>query len=363
MQATALLFTGLAAGLIAGTASCTVVQGGLLIGLVTRDRPAPVGWFIVGRLASYACAGALLGLLGSAVQLPPTARAVLLVPAGVAVITYALRLMRHGRTCTPHGHTFRAHEHPAQDVRQRTSCEDPRQRTAASPTASACVVRPSSRGLLSRVGAGAWRGPLLGAATILIPCGVTLGMEMVAVSSGSALGGAAVMAGFVVGTAPAFALLGWVLGRVSRTRLARVAGMVAVVAGLWTIASGLSLGGWLPVPGSPVAAISASVNPPSTRPTGVVNPAVAAAGMESPSLQRVTVWATRGGYRPGIVGARAGVAVDVEFKVVDQGCTSTVTIVGRDVALPATVRLPPQPPGMLRYVCGMGMYTGFIDFR
>jgi hypothetical protein len=94
-----------------------------------------------------------------------------------------------------------------------------------------------------------------------------------------------------------------------------------------------------------------------------VNTPVAAVGIGSPGVQRVTVWATRGGYRPGIVGARAGVAVDVEFKVVDQGCTSTVTIAGRDVALPATVRLPPQPPGMLRYVCGMGMYTGFIDFR
>ncbi|WP_449066460.1 urease accessory protein UreH domain-containing protein, partial [Planomonospora algeriensis] len=57
-----------------------------------------------------------------------------------------------------------------------------------------------------------------GGATVLVPCGVTLSTEAVAVSSGSAVGGAAVMAGFAAGTAPAFALLGMVLRRVAATR-------------------------------------------------------------------------------------------------------------------------------------------------
>ncbi|GAA3131805.1 hypothetical protein [Nonomuraea salmonea] len=76
----------------------------------------------------------------------------------------------------------------------------------------------------------------------------------------------------------------------------------------------------------------------------------------------MTVWATREGYRPAMVDARANAPVEVVFKVLDQGCTGTVVIEGRDVALPATVRLPPRPPGTLRYVCGMGMYAGFINF-
>lgn len=260
-----------------------------------RD-PALVGWFLAGRLASYTAAGALLGLLGAAVSLPPAARAVLLVTAGLTVIVFAVRLMRRGHC-------------------------------AAEPAAEA----PSR-----------YKAPLLGAATILVPCGVTLGMEMIAISGGSPMEGAAVMAGFVLGTAPAFALLGYVLRRVSRTRLARLAGVVAVVAGLWTVGAGLNLGGW--IGGTPPAA--------STPP-----PAAPAAGE-----QTVTVWATREGYRPAVVAARAGAPVEVVFKLVDRGCTGTVTIGGRDVALPATVRLPPQPKGPLRYVCGMGMYTGFIDF-
>ncbi|QFY06503.1 hypothetical protein GBF35_07240 [Nonomuraea phyllanthi] len=293
-QAAALLAGGVAAGLVAGTATCTATQGGLLMGLTGRCHgrdPALVGWFLAGRLASYTAMGALLGLLGSAVKLPPQARAALLVVAGATVIVYAVRLMRRGRCAAP------------------ASAEAP-----------------------SR-----YRAPLLGAATILVPCGVTLGMEMIAISSGSPVAGAAVMAGFVVGTAPAFALLGYVLRRISRTRLARLAGVVAVAAGLWTVGSGLSLAGW--IGGTP---------PPST--------------VSGPGKQTVTVWATRDGYRPAMVTARAGVPVEVVFKLVDQGCTGTVTIGGRDVALPATVRLPPQPRGSLRYVCGMGMYSGIINF-
>ncbi|WP_207757117.1 sulfite exporter TauE/SafE family protein [Nonomuraea cypriaca] len=278
---------------MAGTASCAAAQGGLLVGLADhchgRD-PVLVGWFLAGRLASYTMVGALLGLAGSAVSLPPAARAVLLVAAGLTMIVFAVRLMRRGRAaCAPH--------EPAAPSR--------------------------------------YKAPLLGAATILVPCGVTLGVEMLAVSSGSPLAGAAAMAGFVIGTAPAFALLGYVLRRVSRTRLAGLAGIAAIAAGLWTVASGVNLGGWLPD------------SPP------------AAAGPVSPT---VTVWATREGYRPAVVAAPAGVPVQVVFKLVDRGCTGTVTIDGRDVALPATVQLPPQRPGSLRYVCGMGMYAGFIDF-
>ncbi|NUS01444.1 MAG: hypothetical protein HOV97_02660 [Nonomuraea sp.] len=291
VEAATLLAGGVAAGLVAGTASCAAAQGGLLVGLVGHGHgrdPALVAWFLAGRLASYTLAGALLGLAGSAVSLPPRARALLLVASGLTVIVFAIRLMKD----------------------RKESCAPP---TRAS-------------GL---------KAPLLGAATILVPCGVTLGMELLAVGSGSPLSGAAAMAGFVIGTAPAFALLGYVLRRISRTRLARLAGVLAIAAGLWTIGAGLNLGGW-----------TQDATPAST----------------GPARRTVTVFATRDGYRPATVSAPANVPVEVIFKVVDQGCTSTVTIDGRDVALPATVRLPPHPPGSLRYVCGMGMYSGFIAF-
>lgn len=286
MEAAALFGSGLVAGLVAGTASCTAVQGGLLVGLAgARDRAA-LGWFLAGRLASYTVVGALLGLAGSAVKPPPQARAVLLVAAGILVIAFAVRLYR------------------------RCGCEPTRHRFA---------------------GLGP---PLLGAATILVPCGVTIGMELVAISSGSPFAGAAVMAGFVAGTAPVLGVLGWLVRRVTRTRLVKAAAVLAVAAGLWTAGTGVSLGGWLPA----TADTTANLSPV------------------------VTIWALRDGYRPAAVEAPAGVPVEVVFKLVDRGCTETVAIAGKDLALPATLRLPPQRPGTLRYSCGMGMYTGFIRF-
>ncbi|WP_084961993.1 sulfite exporter TauE/SafE family protein [Thermoactinospora rubra] len=320
MEALTLFAGGLAAGLVAGLASCTAVQGGLLAGLAqppcehrpdqqagqrtgrpadqradrSADRQAPgrsadrwaVGRFLAGRFCSHVLAGALLGLLGSAVSLPPAARAVTMVVAGCAVAGFGVRLMRRRPACRP---------------------------------------RPPAR-------LGAF---LLGAATILVPCGVTLGVELTAVSSGTALGGAAAMAGFALGTAPALALLGLLLRGLSRTWLALAAGAAAVAVGVWTVGSGLGLGGWLPRPDAPAAAA----------PSG-----------------RITVHATRDGYRPGIVTAPAGVPVELVFAVAEAGCTGTVAIDGRDVRLPATVRLPPRPPGTLRYSCSMGMYQGFVRF-
>ncbi|MFI6793501.1 sulfite exporter TauE/SafE family protein [Nonomuraea sp. NPDC050383] len=318
MQAAALLATGLAAGLLAGTASCTAVQGGLLVGLTDRrpsgpepDRPVAarmvIGWFLLGRFAAHTALGALLGWLGAAVQPPPAVRAALLVAAGAAVVVFAVRLLRG----------------------PRHACDRAPRRLGRAPDR------------LGRAHPLALAGSL-GAATVLVPCGVTLGVEMVAVTGASAAGGAAVMAGFVAGSAPAFALLGYVLRRVSHTRVARLAGVVALAAGLWTAGSGLNLGGWLP---------------------GATTPAGAVTGEEAPGTGPVTVWATRDGFRPGLVRARAGVPVEIVFRLADPGgCTRTVTIEGRDVPLPATVRLPPRPPGTLRYVCAMGMYTGFINF-
>ncbi|MFG1875067.1 sulfite exporter TauE/SafE family protein [Sphaerisporangium sp. NPDC049003] len=356
MTPAALFAGGLAAGLVAGTASCTAVQGGLLIGLTGRrdgGRPgsglAVVPAFIGGRLASHAMVGALLGLLGGVVRIPPEGRAVLLVGAGTAVICFAARLIRNtGRTpaCSSH-HAPSALSSPSTSAPPPSaSSSGPPGTPAPSGTPSPSGVPAAVAGVLARV--PPWmRAVLLGAVTILIPCGVTLSTEVIAVSSGSWFGGAAVMAGFVTGTAPAFALLGVLLRRIATTRLAIVAAAAALVAGSVTVVAGLRLGGWLPDLGAP--------------PT-----ATAGAQTRADGTQVVTVWSTAEGYRPGVVSIEAGRPAEIVFRTLDnQGCTRTLTIQGHDITLPvtgeATVRLAPQGPGRLRYVCGMGMYAGFIN--
>ncbi|MFF5245532.1 sulfite exporter TauE/SafE family protein [Streptosporangium sp. NPDC000095] len=403
----ALFAAGLAAGLVAGTASCTAVQGGLLTGLTSRDLPARsrrhcetrecdgtdepgrtdgadehgetggtggdgkdggagagpsgpvvVALFLAGRLGSHVVAGALLGLAGSAVLLGPQVRAALLVAAGIAVAGFGIRMFGRGP---------RTGCHPGVASGGRTS----RRGGVSGITGITRITAPAPRALA------------LGAATILLPCGVTLGIETVAVSSGSVLGGGAVMAGFVVGTTPAFALLGLVLRRAATTRLAALAGVAALATGLWTISSGLSLGGWLPGSGGPAMAAGAPAGTARNPMAGATDEAGAADGpaggipdgpagttgdqaraaVHSGGVQRIDIWATDRGYRPGVVTARAGFPTELVFHLVGApGCTRTLTIDGRDVTLPATVRLGARDAGSLRYVCSMGMYVGFIRF-
>ncbi|GAB3134173.1 sulfite exporter TauE/SafE family protein [Microbispora hainanensis] len=387
MNPAALFAGGLVAGLAAGTASCTAVQGGLLIGLVAPSNgpshspshgPSgglpPVAAFLAGRLAAHTALGALLGLAGAAVQVGPRTRAALLVAAGTVVVVLAVRMLRR-RRCAP---VRTAPETAGGDPRE-CSCPDGGHAQDRTPPKSALPDNTSPpRGPALPGGAPRGRAPLggaargtgfsgiaahsptlvragvLGMATILVPCGVTIGIEVVAVGAGSALGGAAALAGLALGTAPAFAALGLLLRTLVSTRLAVLAGIAALAAGLFTVGSGLRLGGWLPdvsLPefGSPAAAAGRAL-------TG------------TDGVQRLTVWATPEGFRPGIAVAAAGRPVEIVFRTKDnRGCTRTLAIDDHDVVLPVTgervVRLAARPEGRLRYACGMGMYVGFVRFE
>ncbi|KAB8180993.1 sulfite exporter TauE/SafE family protein [Microbispora catharanthi] len=354
MNPAALFAGGLAAGLAAGTASCAAVQGGLLIGLVSpsgdRHGPSrglpPVVAFLTGRLAAHTALGALLGLAGAVVQVGPRTRAALLVAAGTAVVVLAVRMLRRRREtgCTP------ARKGPASAGGDPSGCSCPdggHGQDDVPPDGAARGTGARSPTLV--------RAAALGMATIFVPCGVTIGMEVVAVSAGSALGGAAALAGLALGTAPAFAALGLLLRTLAATRLAALAGIAALAAGLFTVGSGLRLGGWLPDFSLPQLG----------------SPAAAAAGRAltgADGVQRLTIWATPEGFRPGIAVAAAGRPVEIAFRTDDnRGCTRTLAIDDRDVVLPVTgervVRLAAHPEGRLRYACGMGMYVGFVRFE
>jgi uncharacterized protein len=220
VQVLTLFATGLGAGFVAGGTSCAAVQGGLLAGAVRpcgeaaddcgaapgRDLlPRALAAFLGAKLVAHTLLGALLGLLGAAVQPTPGVQAILLLGAGALMVLFGLAML-------------------------------------GVPGIGRLLPRGSAR--------GAGRGPiLLGVATVLVPCGVTLGVELVAVTSGNALGGAAVLAGFVLGTIPLFAVLGLLVGasgRVLRGRLTAGIGVLVLAIAAWTVASGLRLAGWWP---------------------------------------------------------------------------------------------------------------------
>ena len=349
----------LVTGLFAGGVSCAAVQGGLLTGLITRQRAAtaelappprrtkadavqtparaswraqfgddlaPVGGFLAGKLVSHALLGALLGALGGAVELSVGVRTWLQIGAGLLVIVFGLAQLG-----VP---GFRAI-------------------VVEPPLSWMKIVRNRARSQAALAPA------LLGLATVLIPCGVTLSVEALALTSGSALAGAATMAVFVAGTGPLFAVLGYAARKAAtvwRGRLALITGLVVLGMGLYTLNGGLELAG-SPLTAGRIAQAFGSSPPPADT----------SAASTADGQQTVVITARTGSYSPENVQVRSGVPTTLVVKSDGvQGCIRSFTIPDRDVQqiLPANgetkIDLGVLRPGKLDYACGMGMYTGVI---
>lgn len=344
------LWAAFATGLLAGGASCAAVQGGLLAGVVARrgdappvaagrrgTRPAaeptsgqdvvPVAGFLAGKLVSHAALGAALGALGSAVSLGFQARAILQIGAGLVMLVLAADLL---------------------------GLPAARRLVPKPPAAWGRVVRRSGR----------WGGglapALLGAATLLIPCGVTLSMEFLAIASGSPLRGAGIMAAFVLGTSPLFAALGYAARRSAtalRGRLAVLAGVAVLVAGVWSINAGLTLRGSSFTLASAWRSLR-SAQPAPTAPVPVV----------ADGRQQVVITVRSAGYAPSRSAVRAGVPTTLVLRSGGaRGCTSAIVFptLGVERMLPAqgdtVIEVGPLRAGTHRFSCAMGMYGGTIE--
>ncbi|MFN2497010.1 MAG: sulfite exporter TauE/SafE family protein [Pseudonocardiaceae bacterium] len=344
-------------GLFAGGVSCAAVQGGLLTGLITRQRAAtaglvtptgptncvqsaqrptwraqlgddlaPVGGFLAGKLVSHTLLGALLGALGGVVQLSVGARTWLQIGAGLLILVFGLAQL---------------------------GVPGFRNIVIEPPLSWMTIVRNRARSQTALAPA------LLGLATVLIPCGVTLSVEALALTSGSALAGAATMAVFVLGTGPLFATLGYAARKAAtawRGRLSLLTGTAVIALGLYTLNGGLELAG------SPLAAsrlthpVGSVTSPADTSTVSLVN-----------GQQIVVITATTGFYRPDHVQVRAGVPTTLVVRADNaQGCVRAFVIPTRNeqTILPVNgdrrIDLGALPPGRLDYSCGMGMYTGTI---
>ena len=336
-------------GLLAGGASCAVVQGGLLAGAVARrhgserepsrhrlDDAVPVGGFLVGKLASHTLAGGLLGLLGNAAQLGFRTRALMQIGAGVVMILMAANLLgaRALRRLVP-----------------------------APPPGVARLVRRSARSGFPAAPA------VLGSLTILIPCGVTLSVMVLAVASGSPLTGAAGMAIFVLGTSPLFAVLGYAVrrsGRLLRGYLGKAAAVAVMVAGLLSINSGLILGGssvslqsaWKELTG--IDARAEAPRPGSVRSDGAVT-------VDADGVQHIVIEVQNTSYVPRLVQAKAGLPTRLTLQTNGiRGCTRGFVVpkTNFEASLPVTgetvIDLGELAAGRLDYTCAMGMYRGAI---
>ncbi|CPT96429.1 urease accessory protein UreH domain-containing protein [Mycobacteroides abscessus] len=342
------LIAVLLTGLFAGGISCAAVQGGLLTGLIARQRGqsvpppatgdrgrwhrfcddmAPVAGFLAGKLTSHAVLGALLGALGAAAQLSVGTRTWLQLGAGVLIV--ALGFAQLG---VP---GFR-----------RIVIEPPASfsRIVRARTRSQAVFAPA----------------VLGMATVLIPCGVTLSVEALALASGSAARGALVMAVFVLGTSPLFAALGYAARKLAtawRGRLAVATGVVIVVMGVATINGGLELAG------SPWAASRLGQT------LDLVSPVADASSVTvRDGHQEIVVRASAAGYTPRNITVQHGMPTTLVVRADEAaGCIRSFVIPSRqeERTLPVSgdvrIDLGVLTPGVLPFACGMGMYSGQLS--
>ena len=321
----------LTAGLLAGATTCAVTQGGLLVGLLTRQRKAagvtrqsladdvvPTLGFLAGKLVSHTLLGAVLGAIGGTFALNAKFGGMAQWFAGLLMIVLGL-----GTLGVP---GFR-------DIK------------FAPPESWTGMVRNSTRSKSAQAPA------MLGLGTVAIPCGVTISMELLAATSGSALLGAATMALFILGTAPMFLVFGVLAQRLASrfSALNFAMGGVVVLMGLYTINAGMV------ALGSPysVQALLAGDRPTPT-----------ASATQNGEEQVIEVTALNTGFSPTSISAKAGEPTKIVFKT--DGVWSCIrSIVVPDLSLstnlPETgnteLDLGVLQPGVLDISCSMGMYN------
>lgn len=326
-------------GLTVGGLTCLAVQGGLLAsviaareeeevekGINTRNTVIPTLTFLQAKLGAHVLLGFLLGAFGSAISINQSAQITMQFFAGVYMVAVALNLLN---------------VHP---IFRYVIIQPPRFLTRHIRS------RSKSRQLFAPA--------LLGAMTIFIPCGTTLAMAALAISSANPLMGAAIMGVFVAGTSPLFFGLGWltsVMGDTFRSRFLKIAALGVLYLGL------VSINGSFAAAGSPLA-FSSFFNPFATQNTNIVTSEITS------GTQQATIVITSGGYSPQVLRVQKNIPLELTLSSQDAySCASAFRIPSWGITknlLPNSkeiIKITPTQSGNVMFTCSMGMYRGVIE--
>ncbi len=333
-------------GLTAGVSTCMALVGGLVLAvsashaaMIARSgapepsfgvRMRPHLMFNVGRIVGFFVLGALLGLLGGALSLPPDLMGLLLVGVAVVMALLGLRL------------------------------------TGIFPRLAAWNLSlPSGFSRLVGIGDSAeasyspWRTAIIGAATFFLPCGFTQAVQLYALSTATPLTAGLIMATFAVGTTPGLLALGGLpeiaTGK-SRETVLRIVGVVVICFAVVNALGGLRLLGYDVGSSQPSAAVTAAASQQQ------VSPNVSIAN----GVQTVTMTQEPRGYVPADTVVYAGLPItwainatspydcSAFLRVPDLGVTANL------VAGANSVDLPALKAGTTSFTCVMGMYSGTL---
>ncbi len=328
-QYLAIFFTGLTVGGL----TCMAVQGGLLTSVLAAQQKDelinktpirklfPVLSFITTKLVAYMILGAMLGFFGQILAISENTRVIIQIIASVYMVLVALNLLNIHPIFryvipTPPKFLFRL---------------------AKNESKKSDLFAPATLGFL----------------TIFIPCGTTLAMEALAISSGSPIVGMTVLGLFVLGTVPMFLGLGVLMASLTdkfRTRFLKLAGIIVLLLGL------SSLNGTLASAGLPYLEFSSSTQPQ------VVNSTI----INGTQIAKIDV--TSSGYSPTYLQLQRNIPTKLQLSsngVYNCALAFRSPGLGLSQDLPPTgsteLAFTPTKPGKYSFSCSMGMYRGTIE--
>ncbi len=341
-------------GLTAGGLSCLAVQAGLLISSLAdetedeleesvirsakhrdfshrsnerRRKVRIIGLFLLAKLAAYTTLGLLLGLFGKAVRLSPAANGWMQLLIALFMIVTALRLFD---------------VHP---IFRYFAIEPPKR------------LRKWLKQRGDRANGDAFEPLLLGALTVLIPCGITQTVLAAAIVLRNPFSSAVLVASFVIGTFPLFfsaAYFAARLGEKHEKAFLKTSAILILIIGMWSLNNSFQI---LDAPisyskiKSALTSNNSANNNKSESPDGTIK--LVASNSYSPQLQNAA--------------ANKPYKLIIESKNLG-GCGQYFTIpkLGIQTELPANgtteIDLPPQPRGKLLLSCSMGMFVAYINF-
>lgn len=317
-------------GLTVGGLTCLAVQGGLLASVIAANSSHnifPTLAFLITKLLAYTAFGFILGAFGGAIGINQTAQIIMQLIAGLYMVAVALNLLNI---------------HP---IFRYAVIQPPKflARTVRDQSKSKALFAPA----------------FLGAMTIFIPCGTTLAMEALAISSANALLGATIMATFVLGTTPLFFGVGWltsILGDNFRAKFLKIAAVAVIYLGV------SSINGSLTALGSPITLQAIAENFPISLNTGSETQQV------GETNQNPVIIVTSNGYKPNYIRVKRGESVTIKLSAKDAySCASAFRIpsLGISKNLQAnetqSITFTPEKTGKIPFSCSMGMYRGIIE--
>jgi uncharacterized protein len=345
-------------GLLAGGLSCVAVQGGLLAATIAQRSPLtkasgdkdeerlkkkvktgnalPILIFLLAKLVAYTLLGVLLGWFGSLLQFSISIQVMLQFLVAIFMIGTALNILSI---------------HP---IFRYFIIQPPRFLTR--------LVRKQSKSThlakASRVEKDIFAPALLGAFTVLIPCGTTQAMMALAVGSGTPLYGGIILFVFVLGTSPIFFLLGYFTTKLSdvfHRKFMNFTAYVILLLAIFNINNAASLTGshyTLDMFAKNVWCTLSYCDTVLPQPVNLAGISIEASG-----------------YNPSILSVKRGSMVTLNLtNTSGSGCTQAFTVPGLGIQkiVPLgtsdtiTFRAP-ESPQQLSFMCSMGMYKGIIN--